>query len=425
MSELSARNKKCTDPTPFDRYKVPPKQNFFLMPLIWLYCFFATRSGHLKIHRKNMEGLKPPFIVFGSHHAWMDFYVTPLALFPHRANYVSEMEGFEFFGEWAYRQIGCLGTRKFVNDIALVRNIKRCMERKGIVVIYPEARYANVGTSSELPASVGKLAKNLGVPVVCINMRGNYIQSPIWNTRKRRQARLDAEIVQLITPERLKEMTHEQVTQAISEYLTYDDYAYQLERKIKIDVPWRAEGLHEVLYRCPECSSDFTMHSEGADIFCEKCGNRVTMNEYGQLIKGAEPYKFNHIPDWYEWERECVIGEIERGEYCLDAQVHVESLPGAKCFLDCGEGHLTHDMDGFTLTFTDFGDKEPKTLHFSPASMTSVHTEYNYRGRGVCITLSTLDCTYFLFPLTPGFNPTRIQFAAEYLHKLSSGQKGA
>ena len=165
MSELSARNKKCTDPTPFDRYKVPPKQNFFLMPLIWLYCFFATRSGHLKIHRKNMERLKPPFIVFGSHHAWMDFYVTPLALFPHRANYVSEMEGFEFFGEWAYRQIGCLGTRKFVNDIALVRNIKRCMERKGIVVIYPEARYANVGTSSELPASVGKLAKNLGVSV--------------------------------------------------------------------------------------------------------------------------------------------------------------------------------------------------------------------------------------------------------------------
>ena len=41
MSELSARNKKCTDPTPFDRFRVPPKQNIFLMPLIWLYCFFA------------------------------------------------------------------------------------------------------------------------------------------------------------------------------------------------------------------------------------------------------------------------------------------------------------------------------------------------------------------------------------------------
>ena len=416
MSELSARNKKCTDPTPFDRFRVPPKQNIFLMPLIWLYCFFATRSGHLKIHRKNMKGLKPPYIVFGSHHAWMDFYVTPLALFPHRANYVSEMEGFEFFGEWLYRQIGCIGTRKFISDIALVRSIKRCIARKGIVVIYPEARYANVGTSSELPQSVGKLAKNLGVPVVCINMRGNYLQSPIWNTRMRKQARLDTEIVQLLTPQELKTMSPEQITRAISEYLTYDDYKYQLESRMKIDVPWRAEGLHKVLYRCPECGSDFTMKSGGADLYCEKCGNRVTMNMYGRLVRGVDPYKFSHIPDWYEWQRRCVIDEIDRGEYRLAAEVHVEALPGAKCFLDCGTGHLTHTAEGFTLTFTDHGETSPKTLSFSPASMNSVHTEYDYRKHGECITLSVPDCTYFLFPLTPGFNPTKIQFAAEYLH---------
>ena len=422
MSDLSARNKKLADPTPFDRHKVPPKQNLFLMPLIWLYCFFATRSGHLKIHRKNMKGLKPPYIVFCSHHAWMDFYVTPLALFPHRANYVSEMEGFEFFGEWAYRQIGCLGTRKFVNDIALVRNIKRCIERKGILVIYPEARYANVGTSSELPPSVGKLVKNLGVPMVCINMRGNYIQSPIWNTKIRKQARLDTEIIQLLTSEQIKKMTHEQVTQAISGYLAYDDYIYQLENKIKIDVPWRAEGLHKVLYRCPECNSDFSIRSEGAHLYCENCGNRVTMNIYGRLVQGDDAYRFSHIPDWYEWQRQCVIDEIERGEYKLDVQVHIEALPGSRCFLDCGTGHLTHSEDGFSLSFTDFGNTEEKTLHFSPASMFSVHTEYNYRERGECITLSTLDCTYFLFPQSPGFNPTKIQFAAEYLHKRSVGR---
>ena len=88
---------------------------------------------------------KPPYLVLGTHHSFTDFYVTPLALFPHRANFVSELEGFENYGEWIYRQVGCLGTRKFIDDMGLIKNIKRVVDRGGILVLYPEARYANVG----------------------------------------------------------------------------------------------------------------------------------------------------------------------------------------------------------------------------------------------------------------------------------------
>ena len=116
--------KKKPDTTPFDRRRIPPKQNLFMMPAIWLLCKVLTLPYHLKITKVNMQGLKPPFLVLGTHHSFMDFIVTPLTLFPHRANYVSELEGFEYYGEWLYRQLGCLGTRKFVNDTALVQNIR-------------------------------------------------------------------------------------------------------------------------------------------------------------------------------------------------------------------------------------------------------------------------------------------------------------
>nr|MDE6763116.1 hypothetical protein [Oscillospiraceae bacterium] len=128
--------KKAPVLTPFDRYRVPPKQNLFFMPAIWLLCKAITVSSKLRINRVNMKGLKPPFLVLGTHHAFMDFIVSPLAVFPYRANYVSELEGFENYGEWLYRQAGCLGTRKFVNDIALIKNIKKVMERKGILILY-------------------------------------------------------------------------------------------------------------------------------------------------------------------------------------------------------------------------------------------------------------------------------------------------
>lgn len=424
---MSNRHKKIVT-TPFDRDMMPPKQNFFAMPFLWLFCLAITRKGRLKIHKVRMKGLKPPFLVLGTHHSFTDFYITPLALFPYRANYVSELEGFEAYGEWIYRQVGCLGTRKFVNDIALVKNIKRIIKRKGILVLYPEARYANVGTNSTLADSTGKLAKMLKVPVVAINMRGNYLQSPIWNLTTRKEARLDTTITQVFTAEELADATVEEVNAKLQAFLTYDEYAWQYETKLAITYEKRAEGIELVLYMCPVCKCEFQTETKNAEIFCNHCGAEWHMTEYGKMelvtdyLSVTETTEtelvtdFSHIPNWYEWERMQVMKEIDAGEYSLNIKVHIEALPNAVNFIDLGDGMLAHDEKGFSLTFTEYGEKTEKTLAFAPNSMSSIHTEYNYRNKGQCITLSTLDNTYFLFPREQGFNATKIQFATEYLY---------
>ena len=414
---------------PFDRNRIPPKQNLLAMLFLWPYCWFVTKKAGLKINKVGMKKLEPPYLVLCNHQSFMDFYVTPLILFPHRANYISELEGFEYYGEWKYRQIGCLGTRKFVNDIALVKNIKRVIDRKGIMVYYPEARYANVGTSSKLPESVGKLAKMLKVPVVTLNMKGNYLQSPIWNTTIRKEARLEATITQIFTKEELSKASLDEVNTKIQEYLTYDEYKWQYETKQAITYEKRAEGIEYALYQCPSCSSEFQMETENANIFCKKCGSRWHMTSYGRMEKiNGHLFKetdnqidFSHIPSWYEWQRKQVIRQIEEGSYLLNMRVHIESLPNSVNFIDLGKGVLQHDINGFVLTFKDYGENELKTLAFASITMFSVHTEYNYRGKGQCITLSTLDNTYFLYPLEDGFNDTKIQFATEYLYEKAKG----
>lgn len=376
-----------------------------------------TLGGKLKIKKERMKGLKPPYLVLGNHNSFFDFYVTPLALFPHRANYVSELEGFEAYGEWIYRQVGCLGTRKFVNDLALVRNIHNVIKRKGILVMYPEARYANVGTMSEIPVSVGKLAKLLNVPLVTINMKGNYLRSPIWNLTFRKEAKLEATLTQLFTQEEIQKASVNEINKKLSKALYYDEYKYQLERKMKITFPQRAEGLELALYQCPICKEEGKMHTKNHQIWCEKCSSKWEMNEYGQLIKDE---KIIHIPDWYEWQRSFVNNQIDEGKYFLDVEVKIESLPNAVNFIDCGKGRLVHKKEGFYLTFTDYGETNEKTMFFASDTLISIHTEYDYRGKGQCVTLSTLDNTYFLFPTTQGeFFATKIQFATEYFYKIS------
>ena len=396
---------------PFDRNRNPPKQNLLIMPLLWLYCLVMTIPGRLTI-KKTGTPVKPPFLVLGSHHSFTDFFVTPLALFPNRANYVSELEGFEWFGEWPYRQIGCLGTRKFVDDLSLVRNIKRVIERKGILVLYPEARYANVGTNSKLSLSVAKLVKFLKVPVVTINMKGNYLQSPIWNLTLRKEARLHAELTYALTKEEVRTLSVWEIHDRISGLLTYDEYAYQRETNMRITYPKRAEGLHLPLYQCRDCGTQFRMRSSGTKLYCEACGSGYEMDEYGMLRGNNDSVQ---IPDWYEWIRRQVQEEIDRGKYSLYMKVRVDALPNAVNFIDCGEGILQHDSNGFSLQFDDYETKSRRQLTWSCAETESIHTEYNYRNRGQCVTLSTPDNTYFLFPCEDGFQATKIQFATEYL----------
>lgn len=413
------------DTKPFDREKKPPKQNLFAMPIIWIGCFLITLPARLRIVKSDKRGIKPPFLVLGTHHSFTDFFVTPLALFPYRANYVSELEGFENYGEWIYRQAGCLGTRKFVDDFSLIKNIKRVMERKGILVLYPEARYANVGTSSKLPISVAKLIKLIKVPVVTLNMKGNYLQSPIWNLKKRREARLHTDMTYALTVKDIDNMSVQEIYDRISELLSYDEYKWQRETGLKITYHERAEGLHLPLYQCYSCKTEYSMQSEKDKLMCSCCGTSWTMDEYGTLVEdktGAAVY----IPDWYEWERDLVEKEIDRGEYLLDMKVAVHALPNAKNFIDCGEGHIRHDEKGFVLTFTDYIDKEEKRLLFQTAALSSIHTEYDYRGRGQCFVLSTKDDSYFLYPLEKAFNVTKTQFADEYLYeKRRRGRSGS
>ncbi|MBO5389900.1 MAG: hypothetical protein J6A59_17535 [Lachnospiraceae bacterium] len=420
------KKRKTYDTTPFDTRRVPPKQNLFFMPFIWAACWILTRSGKLKIHKVNMKGLKPPYLVLGTHHAFMDFYITPLALFPHRANYVSELEGFEAYGEWLYRQAGCLGTRKFINDINLVKNIQRVMKRKGILVLYPEARYANVGTASELPASTGKLVKLLGVPLVTINMKGNYLQSPIWNLKKRSGVKLDTTITQVLTAEEVKAKSVEEINALIKKHLDYDEYQYQFINNMRITYKDRAKGLEMPLYQCMSCGREFIMKGHGTKLHCNSCHAIWEMDELGRLARTTEKAGKKtdiklHIPDWYEWERTEVIKQIDENKYELNCKVKIDALPNAKNFIPCGEGTLVHKKEGFYLTFKDYRDKEEKTMFFSSKSLFSIHTEYNYRDKyGQCVTLSTDDDTYFIYPLESGFNATKIQFATEYLHKVST-----
>lgn len=397
--------------TRFDMQAPPKRQKTYLKVLTWILSFPVVWMRRLKINRTNMKGLKPPYLLLCTHKSFIDFMVTTACTFPHRANYVVAIDGF-IGREKLLRNVGCICKRKFTNDVQLVMHLKKVIENGDILSIYPEARYSLIGTSACLPDSLGKLAKFLKVPVVTLSMHGNFLRSPVWNLHKR-HIKLEADLTQIITADEIKTLPKDEIFKRINDAFFYDEFLWQKENGIRIRYKDRAKGLHKVLYKCRNCGTEYEMRSDGATLWCDACGSKWTMTEYGELIAKDEAERV-HIPNWYEALREDVRQLIEEGRYFFSSEVVVDSLPNAKGYIRLGEGRLTHDMNGFTLE--GIFDGQPFLLKKDPLSMYSCHIEYDYKGKGDCIDLSTLKDTYYIYPKTNEWSATKISLATEELY---------
>ncbi len=405
----------------FDMSKKPIKEKWFLTPIAYGLSFSSTLLRGLKINKVNMDGLKPPYLLLCTHHSFIDFKVTTHAIFPHRATYVVAIDGF-LKKEWLLRNVGAMGKRKFTpQDILLFKQIKYSLEKlKKITVLYPEACYSVIGTTAALPYSLAKMVKVLKCPVVVLNMHGNFLTQPVWNMGMRKVP-LSADMTQIIEQNEITDLSIEEIYKRISTSFQYDELKYQFDNKIEIKDKNRANGLHKVLYQCESCHSEFEMDSNGTEIWCNVCGKRHHMDEFGQLNALEGETKYPHIPDWYEAQRTSTRKELEDGTYYFEDEVYIESLPNAKAFISLGDGKLIHTKDGFKLTGQDING--PLVLERATPSLYSVHIEFNYKLRtdGViadAIVLSTVNDTYYIYPKTKRDQITKLRFAVEEAYKL-------
>ena len=401
-------------PKSFDFSKKPKNPCFLMSVAKHIISFPDLRKRKFTLEKINMEGLEGPYLMLVTHSSMVDFNVMLKATHPHKVNNVMTLEGFNTYTEPLMRSLGVLGTRKYINDMNLIRNIKYCIEKLGnTFVLFPEARYSLDGCTSYIPSSTAKLIKVLKVPVVVLKIQGNFITCPQWN-KINKKTHVEAQMVQIITREECKDISLDEIANRIREHFTYDDYKWQLENKIKIDHPKRAEGLHALLYKCPHCKAESQMDSKGAKLFCNACGKTWEMDEYGQLHALDGKTEFSHIPDWSNWERACVRKEIEEGTYYFEDTVRVETLPGSLKFYKQGEGTLIQTPEGTTVKCNYYG--EEYTLFRSAKSLESMHIEYDYLGRGDCVDISIPDDSFWCY-VSKKDCITKISFATEEIHK--------
>ena len=408
--DVNYKNKKR-----YNTARYPIRQPIIIVWLIWVLSKIMLIGKKYKVEKINMEGLKPPYMMLSNHMYFIDFELAAMGTLPHRVNNVMSIDGY-YRRPWLIELIGGICTRKFTMDLHLIKSIRHVLKKGDILSMYPEARYSPCGTTSYMPESLGKLIKMNKVPVVAVLHRGNHLLTPFWNFRKPRKVPLHTTMTQILTAEQVAKMTVDEINAVVKEALTYDDYRYQKENGILITEPYRAEGIHKILYQCPHCKTESKMDSKGTELFCTECGKRSALS--GET-------EFSHVPDWFEWERSEVRKQIENGEYSFSDEVEVYSLPRCWRFINIGKATLTHDSENGFVLKGNYRDAD-YYIQRQPLETNSLHVEYDFPHIKPydCLDISTPNDSFYCFPTKENV-VTKLSLATEEIYKIKYAERRA
>ena len=397
------------------QHKNPRKPSRLLATLVRVLSAPTLKKTKFSYTTERMELVgKEPCLILMNHCSFTDMKLAYGIFYPRPFGIVTSVDAMSGILGKLMRFLGCTPTHKYVTDLTLIRDIQYMLKtNKTSVLMYPEAGYSFDGRATALPRKMGVLMKKLGVPVVTVITQGAFARDPLYNMLQIRDVQVSAHVKCLATAQELKEKSVAELDALLEEAFSFDNFAWQRDNRISIDVPFRADGLHRILYKCPHCREENKMEGKGIRLTCHACGKKWEMDEYGQLAALEGQTEYPHIPDWYTWQRDCVREELENGTYRLDTDVDIAVQVNLDGVCHIGKGHLTHDENGFRLTG---GDGKLEYVQ-SPVASHTLYSDYWWYEIGDVIGIGDNEFSYFCFP-GEDVSVTKARLATEELYKM-------
>ena len=184
--------------------------------------------------------------------------------------------------------------------LSTVVEMKKHLQAGHNICIFAEGVRSADGLSNRIVPSTAAVIKKLGFTLVTFRIHGGFFTSPRWASDIRK-GEITTELVNIYSPETLKNMSSDELDTAINNDIFEDAYAYNKDRKIAYKSKKSAEGIEFELVMCPKCKRMATIKSEKSRFFCD-CGLKGVYNEYGML--SGEGFDFSTIPEWDAWQKE-------------------------------------------------------------------------------------------------------------------------
>ena len=246
--------------------------------------------------------------------------------------------------------------KQFYADYTCIKNIKRYLDAGVSVILCPEGKVSADGRTAAMSPSVAKLVKWLGYPVASCVISGAGLTRPKWAHTSRSGGVL-CEMDMMMTAEETKSLSAGEIMERIEKSLAHNEHAFQQETGRIYRGRAYAEGLENVLYRCPVCGEEFAMTTADGAIMCTKCGFEAAYSRTGKIVPTGGVGCPDRIDKWYDLIRASVRSEVAQPGFGLSEEVRLMAVNAkGNGYRAAGKGILS--LDGETLKFVLSADEE-------------------------------------------------------------------
>lgn len=242
---------------------------------------------------------------------------------------------------WAFDPIA---KRKGSNGMETAMACMRKIRAGRSICIFAEGETTWNGLTQPVLSSTGTLARMSSATLVTFRLEGGYLAAPRWAAKARR-GKIRGSVVNTYSPEVLKGMKPDEITELINRDLYEDAWARQKQEKTIFKGRKLAENIEVALYMCPKCKRLGTVYGKGNRVKCS-CGLDVEYTAQGHFTPAAP---FENIAQWDAWQHDL----LKNNEFCREeSQLSDQGLILNEIIAGHGQkeiarGSMTFDTDGF------------------------------------------------------------------------------
>ena len=336
----------------FDGKKVKGTPNSSLSEFAQLlFAFYSFRSAKCRYIEDalydQMGSIEGPVIYLCNHQSPYDCYFAYRFVSPvHPALIYNRYYNRPKFVRFIVNGLGFIPKCLFMPDLETVKKTMRYAKNDTSLLMFPEARLSLDGSTYPVTKGTAELLKKINLPVVLLKLEGNYIAHSKVRRSKTR-CRVQISVNKIIDTEELQALPNDELEQIINKTLAHNEFEYSKEHTYRHHN--KAHNLDAVLYHCPKCGNDYTMHAKGNTLYCD-CGFSLELDKHYQF--NDNPYGIKNIHDYYEYiksvERENIASSSDI-IFTQEVKVRKMSMMG-KRYDEFGEGVISLTREGLAFS---------------------------------------------------------------------------
>lgn len=306
------------------------------------------------------------FIMVSNHGTFFDPWIIAHQS-PRPVSIMMNEEGFKAkaITRWYLDKIGAFPKKKGGTDIKSMKIALKRLSSGSPLLIFPEGQTTWDGETQPIYAGIEKLILKSNLPLVLVNLSGNFLSHPWWsNVDRKGKVIVNREV---ISPADLKAMGPDAIREKIISYIYNNDCKNSDIQSVQFSCDTPTDGLKRLIWQCPSCLNERSISFSATTADCSACGGSATITP-NLVVDSKGSFPVSDIHDWVSLQKKSVMQTIElaneQDQLVQDDNIRLVEVDyaGNIVTLDTGSLQLTKQK----LTF--FG--EHGTLEFPVDKMT-------------------------------------------------------